>query len=96
MIISASLSATGQLMWKIGKDNFIFIAFGLGLYGLGAIFMIKSLKVEKLSVAYPIMCTSYLLALIYGQIFLNEIITIKKLIAILIIIIGVVCCSYGK
>ncbi|SHK70706.1 Uncharacterized membrane protein [Clostridium cavendishii DSM 21758] len=96
MLISALLSATGQLMWKIGKDNFIFIFIGLAFYGLGAIFMIKSLKLEKLSVAYPVMCISYLLALFYGYVFLNEVITIKKLVAVLLIIIGVSFCSRGK
>lgn len=35
-------------------------------YGLGAILMIKAFALEKLSVAYPLMCASYVFALIYG------------------------------
>ena len=96
MIISAFLSATGQLLWKFGLNNFIWIIIGFIFYGLGALFMIKAFKLEKLSVAYPIMCVGYLISMIYGKLFLNETIGTNKIIAIFLIIFGVVFISYDE
>ncbi|MGZ9586642.1 EamA family transporter [Paenibacillus marinisediminis] len=96
MIISAILTATGQLFWKWGHTHLIYMAVGFACYGLGAIFMIKSLALEKLSVAYPLMCISYVVALIYGDIFLDEPITLQKIAAVLLIGIGVTLTSYEK
>lgn len=96
MIISAFLTATGQLFWKWGHTNLIYMAIGFVCYGLGAIFMIKSLALEKLSVAYPLMCISYIVALFYGDIFLGEPITIKKTVAVVLLGIGVTLTSYEK
>ncbi|MFC6648853.1 EamA family transporter [Paenibacillus rhizoplanae] len=96
MIISAFLTATGQLFWKWGHSNIIYMAIGFVCYGIGAIFMIKSLKFLKLSVAYPLMCTSYIVALIYGGVFLGEPVTMKKLVAVILLVIGVSLTSYEK
>ncbi|MBU3136462.1 hypothetical protein KPL39_09285 [Clostridium gasigenes] len=66
MLISAFLTATGQLMWKIGINNLLFLLIGFLFYGVGAIFMIKSLEKEKITVAYPIMCMGYIISIFYG------------------------------
>ncbi|MFD0712514.1 EamA family transporter [Paenibacillus sp. GCM10027626] len=96
MIISAFLTATGQLFWKWGHDNWLYLAIGFLCYGAGAIFMIKAFSMEKLSVAYPLMCVSYIFALFYGHWFLEEIITWKKLAAVALLGIGVTLTSYDK
>ncbi|SMF82167.1 Uncharacterized membrane protein [Paenibacillus uliginis N3/975] len=96
MIVSAFLTATGQLFWKWGHSDLIYMAIGFVCYGLGAIFMIKSLALEKLSVAYPLMCISYIVALFYGDLFLGEPITIKKTAAVVLLGIGVTLTSYEK
>ena len=96
MLISAFLTATGQLMWKIGINNFLFLPIGFLFYGLGAIFMIKSFEKEKVSIAYPVMSIGYIISMFYGNIFFNEIITTKKVIAIVLIILGVFLNSYEK
>jgi len=96
MIVSAFLTATGQLFWKWGHSNLLYMAIGFLCYGAGALFMIKSFSLEKLSVAYPLMCFSYIFALLYGQLFLDEIITMKKLAAIVLLGIGVSLTSYDK
>lgn len=96
MLISAFLTATGQLIWKMGVDNFILLPIGFLFYGLGAIFMIKSFEKEKLIVAYPLMCTSYIISMFYGKIFLSEVITFNKVLAVILIIIGVSLNSYDK
>lgn len=96
MIISAFLSATGQLMWKFGLNNFIYLIIGFIFYGVGALFMVKAFEKEKLSVAYPIMCIGYLISMIYGKIFLGESIGFNKIIAIFLIMLGVIFISYDE
>lgn len=96
MVVSAFLTATGQLFWKWGHSDLIYMFIGFVCYGVGAIFMIKSLALEKLSVAYPLMCISYIIALFYGDLFLGEPITIKKTVAVVLLGIGVTLTSYEK
>lgn len=96
MLISAFLTATGQLLWKMGVDNFILLAIGFVFYGLGAVFMIKSFEKERLIVAYPLMCTSYAISMFYGKLFLGETVTLNKVVAVILIIIGVAFNSYDK
>lgn len=91
MIISAFLTANGQLFWKFSQTNnkLINIAIGFLLYGLGALFMIFAFKNGELSVLYPLMCVSYVFALINGYLFLGETVSVYNLIGIFIIILGV-------
>lgn len=96
MIVSAFLTATGQLFWKWGHANLVYMAVGFVCYGIGAIFMIRAFAREKLSVAYPLMCTSYIFALIYGALFLGEDITWKKAAAVALLGTGVTLTSYDK
>ncbi|ANA83067.1 hypothetical protein PVOR_22119 [Paenibacillus vortex V453] len=96
MVVSAFLTATGQLFWKWGHTNLLYMGIGFVCYGLGAVLMIKSFSLEKLSVAYPLMCISYIVALFYGDFFLDEPLTLKKLAAVALLGIGVTLTSYEK
>lgn len=96
MLVSAFLTATGQLMWKIGIDNMMFLPIGFLFYGFGAVFMIKALEKEKLTVAYPVMSIGYLISMFYGKIFLGETISVNKIFAVILITIGVFFNSYDK
>ncbi|GEP64329.1 hypothetical protein CBE01nite_20970 [Clostridium beijerinckii] len=96
ILISAFLTATGQLLWKIGINNIKFLPLGFLFYGFGSIFMIKSFEKEKLVVVYPIMCISYVISMFYGNLFLNETITPNKVLAVILIILGVSFNSYDK
>lgn len=96
MIFSAFLTATGQLFWKWGWDNISYFVLGFIFYGGGALFMISGLSREKLSVAYPMMCLSYLFALGYGYWILHEPITWEKLSALALLGIGVYLISYER
>lgn len=96
MIISAFCTATGQLFWKWGVHQLIYLGVGFVFYGVGALLMIKSLSLEKLSVAYPLMSSSYIFALIYGGLLLNETVNLQKGIAVLLLMLGVVLISYEK
>lgn len=96
MVLSAFLAATGQLFWAWSKAGWIYLAIGFACYGVGFLFMQRALEKEKLSVAYPLMCVSYAVALLYGYWFLGEAITWNKLAGILVIGIGVVFTTYER
>ncbi|GGO03166.1 EamA family transporter [Saccharibacillus kuerlensis] len=96
MLISAFLTATGQLFWKWGLENWIYLGIGFTCYGLGAILMIRAFAIEKLSVAYPLMCVSYIFALVYGHFLLGEDITLQKMAAVLLLGIGVTLTSVER
>lgn len=91
MIASAFFTANGQLLWKLAlnSDQTIKIIMGFVLYGIGALLMLIAFKFGELSVLYPIMCVSYIFAIINGWIFLGEALSLRKLVGILIIIAGV-------
>ncbi|MEK5024296.1 HAD-IB family hydrolase [Paenibacillus sp. FSL M7-1046] len=96
MVLSAFLTATGQLFWKWGWDAISYFALGFLCYGGGAFFMIRSLSLEKLSVAYPLMCLSYFFALGYGYWILHEPITWDRFLAVVLMGIGVCLISYER
>lgn len=96
MLFSAFLSATGQLFWKWGLHQWGYMGVGFVCYGLGALLMIKAFSQEKLSVAYPIMCASYVFAFMYGYFLLNEMITMNKIAAVLLLGIGVTLTSVER
>lgn len=96
MIVSAFLTATGQLFWKWGLTEPLYMAAGFVCYGIGAVCMLKAFAVEKLSVAYPLLCTGYIFALAYGAFFLGEEISLQKVLAVVLLGIGVTLTSYGK
>jgi undecaprenyl phosphate-alpha-L-ara4N flippase subunit ArnE len=96
MIVAALLSSLGQLLWKFSGGNInAYLIFGFMLYGMGALFMIVGLGKGSLTVLQPMMSISYIFALIWGYIFINEPITLVKIVGVLIILIGVVFISGG-
>lgn len=100
MTISSLLTVIGQFLWKIGSsasslNDFAMIFIGFSLYGIGSLFMIYSLKFGQLSILYPVMCTSYIFAIIVGYIFFDEKITFFKVIGTLLILVGVTYIGKG-
>ncbi len=96
MILSSFMSATGQLFWRWGHTEVIYIFIGFLCYMIGAVLMIKGMEYIPLSVAAPLMSISYILALVYGVTLFNESINIQDLFGIVFIGIGVTMTSYGK
>jgi drug/metabolite transporter (DMT)-like permease len=104
-LLSALLGGTAPVIIKTGtaKDfskltNIIFnphIILGLGLYGLGTIVFIPSLKGGSLSVLYPLIATSYIWSSIFSSKFLGEKINKFKCIGIACIIIGITLIGIG-
>ncbi|MDT9331456.1 hypothetical protein [Clostridium perfringens] len=60
--------------------------------------MILALKFGDLSIIHPLMCTSYIFALINGSLFLKEHISLVQLLllGIIVIITGVIFIARGK
>ncbi|MDO3411179.1 EamA family transporter [Saccharibacillus sp. CPCC 101409] len=96
MLLSAFLTATGQLFWKWGLDSWAYLGLGFVCYGLGALLMIRAFALEKLSVAYPLLCTGYMFALGYGHFLLGETLTLSKIAAVLLLGIGVTLTSVER
>lgn len=89
ILISATMTATGQLLWKLSADGKLIILFiGFCLYGLGAITMTIAFKFGDISILHPMLGFSLVLSIIYGNVFLNEYISKGKIIGIMLILCG--------
>lgn len=92
MIIASLFTSIGQLSWKVfqNEEIILFLLLGFILYSIGAILMIIAFKFGKYSAVHPMLCTSYVFALIFGYIFLKENIDVLQIIGILTITVGVI------
>lgn len=92
MIIASLFTSIGQLSWKVfqNEEIILFLFLGFILYSIGAILMIVAFKFGKYSVVHPMLCTSYIFALVFGCMFLKENINMLQIVGILTIIIGVI------
>mgnify|MGYP001003489014 CR=1 FL=1 len=96
MCISSIFVCMGQLFWKLStKNGVIALLIGFLLYGVGAIVMILAYRYGSLSVLQPVLSLNYVFSIILANVFLNEQITLLKLIGVLIIIIGVISIAGG-
>jgi len=92
-LLCAFLAATAQIFQKIGGNNLPEITWpiliGLMLYTIGWIVFITALKDGDLTVVFPIVATSYIIAAIYAVMIFNEQITMLRWIGIALIFAGV-------
>jgi uncharacterized membrane protein len=97
MITASFFTASGQLFWKIFQENNnnYFLISGFLFYGIGAILMISAFRFGKYSIIHPIMCTSYVFAVLFGNFFLNEGISTIQYLGIALIILGVIFIGGG-
>lgn len=97
MILAAFFTSLGQMFWKFFRldNNYIFLIIGFIFYGSGAATMIGAFKFGKYSVIHPMMCTSYIFAILLGGFFLKEYISIYQIIGIATISLGVVFIGGG-
>lgn len=97
MILASLFTSIGQMFWKIFRENnnILFLAIGFILYGVGAILMIVAFKFGKYSIIHPMMCTSYIFAILLGGFFLGEYLSVYKLLGIFIISVGVIFIGGG-
>jgi len=96
MVCSSIFVCLGQLLWKLAVSGSILLLIGgFALYGLGALVMIIAYKFGKVSVLQPILSLNYVLSVVLAATVLNEEITLKKVIGVLIIIAGVLFIAGG-
>ncbi len=102
VLICTLLTASGQLFWKLGVINTtqttgllaylnIYIILGFVTYIIGAILLVLALKYWELSRVHPFLALGYVWVSIFAPIFLNEVLSLNKIIGIIIILIGVIC-----
>lgn len=95
------LGGFGSLFLKIGSSRLKEIKFkeiflnrslilGLLIYVLSTFLFVPALHGANLSVVYPFVATSYLWAVLFSRIFLNETISRNKIFGLIFIILGVV------
>lgn len=101
--ISIFLGALAQYLLKIGTSQLILIRTslikalflnipllgGLFCYGLSLIFWLYVLSKMELSKAYPMVSLGYVVTLLLGYIFLNEPLSLSKILGVSLIMIGV-------
>jgi drug/metabolite transporter (DMT)-like permease len=86
--LTLSMQTIPGTIWRMATNPYVII--GLGIYLTGTFFWLTALSRVQLSYAYPFASLSYILMLIASWAFLNEQISIVRLIGTGVIIIGVV------
>lgn len=91
MSLSGLMSAAGQLFLKLGvKGHISFLVLGFAIYIASSGSTIYGLRFGELSFLYPFLCISYIFSAIFGYFFLGEILTLRQILAMLIIFIGII------
>lgn len=92
LMVGAALStATGQLFWKLSGSVWDWeLWVGFVLYGMGAVLMTVAFRFGKLSVLHPLLSLGYVIAIVYGTLFLDEALTFNMGLGTLLILIGVI------
>lgn len=100
ILFAALLASVGQIFLKIAavtsQESLVSLLFnihvltGSVLYILAVILYLIALKSASLSIAYPLISVSYVLIIIFSSIFLDEPITLYKLIGVGFIITGAI------
>jgi len=70
-----------------------FVLLGLSLYGVGTVLWLFALKQLDLSLAYPFVGMSFIFVLLFSSFFLQEAITLNRVLGTLVIIGGLVILS---
>lgn len=96
MAMSSICVCVGQLLWKLSiNGKMLPLISGFAFYGIGALVMLLAYKFGSLSVLQPMLSLNYVLSMILAATVLNEPITLKKVIGVLIIIVGVILIGGG-
>ncbi|MEW6062889.1 MAG: hypothetical protein AB1571_00770 [Nanoarchaeota archaeon] len=103
IVIAAAIGSFGALFIKKGSKHFTIkkpfnkdIVIGVLLYGISTLLFIPALKLGELSVLYPFVATGYIWIIMLSKKYLNESITLTKIISIALIIIGVSFIGFGS
>lgn len=96
ILIASLFTAVGQLLWKLSNgSNLYFLFLGFFCYGIGAVLMIIAFRYGSLSVIHPMLSFGYIFAIILGSTVLHEAVTVRRLLAIFLIMLGVTLIGGG-
>ncbi len=110
VVFCTLLTSSAQVFFKYASDKLILssayslifsaltnlnLYIGIIIYFMAAAILLIALKSSDLSVAYPIIATSYVWVAILSMYFFNEILTIKNWVGIAAILIGVSLTGFG-
>jgi len=104
MIICTIFTATGQYFWKVGSNNivdiytFLFnlpVIIGFICYGFGFVLYSFALKFGELSITFPLLSMSFVWAVLFSILFLEEQLTQFMILGLTLIICGVVLIGRG-
>lgn len=95
IILAATLSSLGQLLWKFSTESNIHIAIvilltlsGFICAGLGLVFETIAFRYGQVSILQPMMSISFALSIVWGFLFLDEPVTLSKVGGTCLIILG--------
>lgn len=90
-----NLSGIGRQIWQIIFTPAILLGFIC--FGISSILWLVVISRWELSLAYPMVAFGYLLAIIYGTVFLHETLNLGKILGCLFILTGIsVLGIYGR
>jgi undecaprenyl phosphate-alpha-L-ara4N flippase subunit ArnE len=106
VIVTTIFTSLGQVLWKMGSENLTFdvfalftnypLIFGWVCYGLGALLLVYAMKYGELTVLYPIIALSFIWVGFMSSIWLGEVMSVKKWLAIILILGGVSILGLGS
>jgi len=102
MVLCTLFTSLAQVFYKLGALRLpeIFtnypIFIGLILYGIGAVIFITALKLDEVTILYPIIATSYIWVSFLSWGIFSESINIFKWIGIAFIIAGISTIAFGN
>ena len=87
--------AGGGLDAALGIASNVYVWFGFGLYGLGAILWLGVLAKVDVGQAYPFVGLGFLLTMFFGVIILGEQFNLIRLLGTLLVLLGVILVAKG-
>ncbi len=90
-----SLSGIWRQLFGIISTPAIF--FGFICFGISSILWLVIISRWQLNFAYPLVALGYIIVIMYGTVFLQEVLTLPKVIGILLVLVGIsILGIYGK
>jgi len=105
VILATLLTASGQLLFKLGAPSFSFgfsglfgdpyMWYGLVCYGFGFLLLTFALRDGELSTIFPVFSLSFVWVLIASALFFGEAVTTAKIVGTIIVMGGVSLLGVG-
>jgi len=90
---------SGSLVLRRTWSSILFnwrLAVGVGAYLLSSVFYVKGISNGELSVLFPMVSLGYVCTLLWSRLFFDERLTRTKFMGVGLILLGIVCMSFGN